>query len=292
MQLRIFKIIFKEGHENQQSLLRNIIENLEENETKYNQYLSLHNKDIKVSTTDIVDKKGHSIKEAKASFTDYVKGCSNPKRLGSLIKFKYYTDELGDGMDYRFTDYHKRKSHSKIPPSFLETFFLYASSKDDGIIFAPCIRHRKVNALLNKDLKATLKIKSFSEVKFDDTLFEKVLNKILTKEPSNIMDELNYVGAYIKDENLGKCYISIRTDDIVSYLSYKAFIKKYTDFKLNRIVFTTKLSELEDENNITKKIKVELSSSYKCPLKLGLRMAHLWYEQLFSWIGDIILEVA
>jgi len=301
MELRAFKVKFDVEPGVSINLAVEISKNIQDSEETYSKDARKNNKDIVVSSSNKIDKKLNvEVREASSTFPHAIKGVTSHKRLSNILRFKYYTDEVSEGLDYMYTTYHKRHSVSKSTPKFHETFYLYIHSKESGILFTTCKRAVKVNRLLKDEIKTLIKLKSATEIKFNKSIFEKVLQKILTKNPDNIVEELKYAGASIEDQSMGKCYINLNVEQKKSYKEFRDFEKKFTKFELQKIVFTTKLTGVvtkqkkgkEVKKNIEKIITIMIQSSQKCPLKIGLNMAHTWYEQIFKWFGSVLIEVS
>lgn len=292
MDFRIFKIKFDSVEGFKQNLINKISKNLTEDKNKFEKSSKKFNRDIRSNLQDKENQdSGETIKEAEASFENPVKGTTSIKTISSVIKFKYYTDEISEGLDFMYTNYYKRNSSAKTQPKFHQTFYLYIASKTEGILFTPTLRPVKVNRLLSEEFKILLNIKQSKEIKFNHDIFEKVLKKILQNDSSNIVESIHHIGASIDDPKMGRCYMSLNVEQKASYQKYIEFKKKFKSFELRKIIFETSITEKVKEENQTKQIKISFIDSIKTPISIQVQISHYFYEKLFSWIGSIFINL-
>jgi hypothetical protein len=288
MNLRVFEVRFKSLPGTQINLVNKIFDNLNNSKTVYNQETTAHQRDINASTSDRQDRSQRVlVREAASSFSYSIKGVSAVKRGTNLIRFKYYTDDpAGPGMEFRFRNYHKRHSIAKVQPKFHQTFFLYIFSKQRGAVFVPCVNATKVNDLFHNEFKTLLELESADEIRFEGARFDRILNKILTTTPDNIVDRVNYIGASVKDVHMGKCYMSLSVQHKKSYQTYLEFKRKFNTFKLKIITFTT---EIEDAQQNVRHVKITLQSNSKYPMNIRLRGSFSGSESLLSWLTRTLI---
>ena len=287
MDWRIFPFYIAQNFRSLIDLKEEVSSNLEDCCDKFNEVVSLSDKDY--STTE---KKSDKSAEIIHEFAHCIHGICNPIFLSDQILYFKFHSELEDtarGLMATHRRFDEHKTRFKIPPKFNKPFLVLFSNTANGFLLAPWGTPNRVEYIINNDLKDALPIIFKNEIKFSSQNMDDLLNDI-DNDASNM--DVKMLTAQVQDKDSPLRY-STTWSDRGSYNQIRELRKNYDNFWIDTIDCIIHYEE-EKFNSIRLILRSQFTNY--APLSDNIGRSRSKYEQknLYEYIctklSNIFLE--